>query len=164
MTDWRRKKDPSGAWLAINRYVPDGVIVISATHCEADTFRSVNVKHPDYYVAHKDHYTHWAPIRRPGMIAEPIIMKDCHPPIVNITFGDVHIWDEDEAAELQGRVTDAVRKALGQDGKQQLLQNPDCRVCRYYAETCSARWAGGPKYGPHGCYEPKLPRRCGSPL
>lgn len=76
MTDWRRKKDPSGAWLAINGYVPDGVIVISATHCEADTFRSVNVKHPDYYVAHKDHYTHWAPIRRPGMIAEPLIMGE----------------------------------------------------------------------------------------
>ena len=53
------------------------------------------------------------------MIAEPCVIEEtltnpctCHPPVINITFGDVNIANESDADEFQARVTEAVRKAL----------------------------------------------------
>lgn len=161
MKDWRLIRDevPDGRHLYREGYIPDVVLLRSDSAgmivwpMESGFF---------WFGSQNKHYTHWMPIPRLAQCGTELVAEECTPLIVNVTFGDVHIAEEVDAEEFQARVIAAVRRGLGQDDKEQLLQNPDCRVCRHYAENCSARWLSGQRYGRHGCYEPKPEKQSGS--
>ncbi len=149
----RKKFMPSAKWLRHNKYVPDQVWVWTNGY-GAGWQRLEDFLSNDSAECSKMYAGFWAPIETPDLGEEDTADKPCRctPPIVNITFGDVHFSDDADIEEVQARVTEAVLGALGQGGKEHLADSPSCQSCRHYEENCRPRWNWLGKYR---CYEAK---------
>lgn len=144
----RKKFMPSAKWLRHNKYVPDQVWAWTNGY-GAGWKRLEDFLSDDSAECSELHAKFWAPIEVPDWDVEDTTAKPCicHPPVINITFGDVLIANESDADEFQARVIAAVRKALGQECEQRRCQtchNLRDGMCRY-----------DPKMMYPACYRPK---------